>query len=103
MILPNEILVYGNIQRGVFFAEKVVLCYRCRTRHLFGENCPVATPTNEDSGMYLNEQSVLFKGIKILYNLILLQRIFLALNPCNNLLLRQRMWLGETILRNLLI
>ena len=63
----------------------------------------LARPTNEDFGMYLNERSVLFKGIKILYNLILLQRLILALNPCNNLLLRQEMWLGETILRNLLI
>ena len=37
--------------------EKVVLCYRCKTRHMLGANCPVATTTTEDSGMSLNEQS----------------------------------------------
>ena len=40
----------------VLFAEKV-LCYRCKTRHMLGENCPVATPITEDSGMSLNEKS----------------------------------------------
>ena len=34
-----------------------MLCYRCKTRHMFGKNCPAATPTTEDSGMSLNEQS----------------------------------------------
>ena len=70
---------------------------------MLGENCPVVITTNDDCGMSLNEQSVLFHRIKVLHNLILLQRFFLALNPCNNLQLRQGMWLGETILRNLLI
>ena len=37
--------------------EKVVLCYRCKTQHMLGANCPVATTTTEDSGMSLNEQS----------------------------------------------
>ena len=92
-----------NIQRDVLFAENVVLCYRCKSRHMLGENCPVVITTNDDCGMSLNEQSVLFHRIKVLHNLILLQRFFLALNPCNNLQLRQGMWLGETILRNLLI
>ena len=56
-ILPKKISFYGNIQRDVLFAEKVVLCYRCKTRHMLGENCPVATPTNEDSAISLNKQS----------------------------------------------
>ena len=56
-ILPKKISFYGNIQRDGLFAEKVVLCYRCKTRHMLGENCPVATPTNEDSAISLNEQS----------------------------------------------
>lgn len=42
---------------------KVVLCYRCKARHMLGENCPVATRT---PGMSFSEQ--------ILYNQILLQR-----------------------------
>ena len=34
-----------------------VVLYRCKTQHMLCENCPVATPTTEDSGMSLNEQS----------------------------------------------
>ena len=34
-----------------------MLCYRCKTRHTLGENCPVVTPTREDSDMSLTEQS----------------------------------------------
>ena len=56
-ILPRKITFHGRIQRDVLFAEKVVLCYRCKTRHMLGENCPVATPTTEDSSMSLAEQS----------------------------------------------
>ena len=56
-ILPRKICFHGRIQRDVLLAEKVVLCYRCKTRHMLGENCPVATPTIEDSSMPLNEQS----------------------------------------------
>ena len=56
-ILPRKISFHGRIQRDVLFAEKVVLCYRCKTRDMLGENCPVPTPTTEDSGMTLNEQS----------------------------------------------
>ena len=37
--------------------EKVVLCDRCKTRHILGENCPVATPTPEDSGMSFTKRS----------------------------------------------
>ena len=37
--------------------EKVLLCYRCKTRHMLGENFPEATPTTEDSGMSFIEQS----------------------------------------------
>ena len=56
-ILPRKISFHGRIQRDVLFAEKVVLCYRCKTRHMLGENCPVATPITEDCGMSLNEKS----------------------------------------------
>ena len=56
-VLPKKISFYGNIQRDILIAEKVVLCYRCKTWHMLGENCPVATPTTEDSGMPLNELS----------------------------------------------
>ena len=56
-ILPRKISFHGRIQRDVLFAEKVALCYRCNTRHMLGENYPVATPTTEDSSMSLAEQS----------------------------------------------
>ena len=35
----------------------MVLCYRCKTRHMLGENCPVVSPTPEGSDMSCTEQS----------------------------------------------
>ena len=61
-ILPRKITFHGRIQRDVLFAEKVVMCYRCKTRHMLGENCPVVTPTQEDSSMSLPEQSGVAAG-----------------------------------------
>ena len=57
VILPRKITFHGSIKRDVLFAERVVRCYRCKTRHMLGENCPVATPSMEDSDMSLTEQS----------------------------------------------
>ena len=54
---PRKITFHGRIQRDVPPAEKVVLCYRPKTRHMLGENCPVVTPTTNDSSMSLAEQS----------------------------------------------
>ena len=56
-ILPRKISFHGRIQRDVLFAEKVVLCYRCKTRQMLVENCPVVSPTTKDSSMSLAEQS----------------------------------------------
>ena len=56
-VLPRKITFHGRNQRDVHFAEKEVLRYWCETRHMLDENCPVATPTTEESGMSLNEQS----------------------------------------------
>ena len=56
-ILPRKISFHGNIQRDVLFAKKVVLCYRCKTRHMLGKNCPVITPTQKDSRMSFTERS----------------------------------------------
>ena len=56
-ILPRKITFHGRIQRDVLFAEKVVLCRKCKTCHMLGENCLVATPTTEDSTMSLAEQN----------------------------------------------
>ena len=56
-ILPRKITFHGRIQRDVLFAEKVVLCCRCKTRQMLGENCPVVTATTKDSSMSLAEQS----------------------------------------------
>ena len=56
-ILPRKISFHGNILRDVLFAEKVVLCCRYKTRHIFGEKCPVITPTQKDSSMSFTERS----------------------------------------------
>ena len=56
-ILPRRISFHGGVSRDVLFPEKVVLCYRCKTRHMLGENCPVATPTPEGSDMSCSEQN----------------------------------------------
>ena len=52
MILLRKICFHGSIQK-----EKVVLRYRCKTRHMLGENCPEATPNPEDSGMSFIQQN----------------------------------------------
>ena len=56
-ILPRKIVFHGGIRRDVLFAEKVVLWYRCKSRNMLGENCPVASPTPEGSVMSCTEQS----------------------------------------------
>ena len=56
-IMPRKISFHGGVRRDVLFAEKVVLCYRCKTRHMLGENCPVASPTPEGSDMSSSEQN----------------------------------------------
>ena len=56
-ILPRKISFHGRIQRDVLFAERVVLCYRCKTRQMLVQNCPVVTPTTKDFSMSLAEQS----------------------------------------------
>ena len=54
-ILPRKIYFHNGVRRDVFFTEKVVLCYKCKTRHMLGKNCPVVTPTPEGSDMSYNE------------------------------------------------
>ena len=56
-ILPRKITFHGGVRRDVLFAEKVVLCYRCKARHMLGENCLVVSPTPEDYDMSNIEQS----------------------------------------------
>ena len=56
-ILPRKITFHDGILRDVLFAEKVVLCYRCKIRRMLDENCPVASPTPEGSDMPYTEQS----------------------------------------------
>ena len=76
-ILPRKISFHGRIQRDVLFAENEVLRYRCKTRHMLGENCPLATPTTEDSSMSLNEQSDTPGEIWLQWDLNLLLRFSL--------------------------
>ena len=53
----RKISFHGGASKDVLFAERVVLCYRCKTRHMLGENCPVAPPTLEGSDISHSEQS----------------------------------------------
>ena len=55
-MLPKKITFYNDITRDIAFVEKVVLCYKCKTRHILGEICPIATPTLGNSGLPLTEQ-----------------------------------------------
>ena len=55
-MFSRKISFHGNITRDVLFAEKVVMCYRCKTRHMLDENCPVATPTPDDLDVSTSEQ-----------------------------------------------
>ena len=57
MMMMMKISSHGSIQRDVLFAEKLVLCYSFKTRHMLDDNFPVATPIPEDSGISFNEQS----------------------------------------------
>ena len=56
-ILPEKISFQGGVSGDVLFAEKVVLCYRCKTRHMLDGDCPVAPPTPEGSDMSCSEQN----------------------------------------------
>ena len=56
MTLSRKFTFYDGITRDILFMEKVVLCYKCKTRDILGENCLIATPTLEDSGFPLTEQ-----------------------------------------------
>ena len=85
-ILPRKITFHGRIQRDVLFAEKVVLCCRCKTRHMLGENCPVATPTAEDSDMSFAEQSDALLGVLLLSSRSPLSRFSLQLSLSRHLL-----------------
>ena len=89
-ILPRKISFHGRIQRDVLFKEKVVLCYRCKTRYMIGENCPVATRVTEDSCMPLNEQSDTHTRMLLLCNQTLLLRLSLQPSLSKHLLLLER-------------
>ena len=63
-----------------------MLCYRCKTRHMLGENCPVATPTAEDSDMSFAEQSDALLGVLLLSSRSPLSRFSLQLSLSRHLL-----------------
>ena len=50
-ILARKNSFHNRIKRNVLFAEKVVSCYRCKSRHMLDENCSLASPTPEDPAM----------------------------------------------------
>ena len=70
---------------------------------MLGENSPVITSTQKDSSISFTEWSATPSRNPSPRQLIILQRFFLALNLCKNLLLRQRMWLEWIALGKFLI
>ena len=91
-IWPRKIYFHGNIQRDVLFTKKVVLCARgaklvtCLARIVLLSHLLKKIPACLSlSGV------LLLHGIQALDSLIILQRLFLALKLCNNLLFRRRM------------
>ena len=102
-LLPKKIYFHENIQRDALFTEKVVLRYRCKTRYMLGENCPAITPTQKDSSMSFTEQSGTLSQNQNPIQPDPSAEILPCVELSNNFLLRWRMWLGEIILRRLLI
>ena len=70
---------------------------------MLGENSPVITSTQKDFSISFTEWSATPSRNPSPRQLIILQRFFLALNLCKNLLLRQRMWLEWIALGKFLI
>ena len=73
----------------VLFAEKVVLCYTCKTRHMLGENSPVATPRKDLTCLLLSRMRLL--------------EIRLLLAPSKNSQLVRREMTGALQRRNLVM
>ena len=102
-IPPRKISFHGSVQRDVLFPEKVVLCYRYKTRHMLGENCPVATPTPKDSHMSFIEQSEslesLLGKVWLLRSLTLLLRLSPLLSLSRSPYLLRRGLMGKILRR----
>ena len=83
-ILARKIYFHDSIQRDVLFRLKLGTC--------LAEIVLWLHPTPEDSGMSFIEQSGTLSRNQNLYNLILLQRLTLSVNPRKNLLRCRRKW-----------
>ena len=92
MMLPSrKIYFHGSIQK-----EKMVLCYRCKTRHMLGESCPEATSTPENPGMSSIEQSgTLRENLSPVKSMSLLSRLALWEISAENLSSCGGGWQGE--------
>ena len=55
VILSRKFTFYDGITRDILFVKKVVLCYKCKTRHIFGKNLHIATHPLENSDFPLTE------------------------------------------------
>ena len=92
-ILPRKISFHDNIQRDVLFAEKWCCATGARLVTCLARIVPLSHPLRKIPGCLSLSGVLLLHGIQDLDSLIVLQRFFLALNLCNNLLRRRRMWL----------
>ena len=102
-ILPRKIFFHGNIHRDVFPRKRWCCATGAKIDTRLARIFLLSLPLKKILECLSLSRVVLLHRIKTLCSLTLLQRFFLALNLCNNLLLRRRMWLGEIILRKLLI
>ena len=57
VILPRKFSFHGGVSRDILFAEKVVMCCRCKSRCMLGKNCLLVSPTPEQSDMSYNQQN----------------------------------------------
>ena len=92
------------ISRGMSFSPKRWCCatgaklVTCLARIVL-----LSHPLKKTSGCLSLSRVLLLHGIQALDSWIILQKFFLALNLCNNLLLRRRMWLEGITLEKFLI
>ena len=96
--------LFMSVSRGMSFSSKSWCCatgaklVTCLARIFL-----LSHPLKKIPASLLLSGVLLLHGIQALDSLIILQRLFLALNLCNNFLLRRRMWLEGITLETVLI
>ena len=84
-MLSRKISFHGNIQRNILSLKRWCCATGAKLVACFAKNCPVI---KKIPGCLSLSGMLLLYGIQALDSFIILQKFFLALNLCNNLLLR---------------